>query len=223
MKINKKFYDSPFITYTLIVIMLFVYFLMFLNGGSENPQTLVNFGALYPPAIMNGDWWRLFTPIFLHIGITHLILNLVTIYFIGIIIEKKFGHYKYLLIFIGSGVLGNLTSLSFTSGLSAGASTSIFGLFGSFFMLYDSFKEDTYIRSTAKNFMYFLAFNFIYDLFIPGIDIWGHIGGIIAGFLVSYVVGLKGLDKNIIIKRLISTFVLITVIILLLKVSFLTF
>ncbi|MCF6515123.1 rhomboid family intramembrane serine protease [Lactobacillus sp. S2-2] len=203
--------------------MLFVYLLMSLNGGSENPQTLVKFGALYPPAIMNGEWWRLITPIFIHIGITHLILNLVTIYFIGIIIEREFGHFKYLLIFIISGILGNLTSLSFTSGLSAGASTSIFGLFGSFFMVYESYKENTYIRNTAKSFFYFLAFNFIYDLFIPGIDLWGHIGGIIAGFLISYVVGLKEINKKIRIKRLISTFVLIAVIIILLKVSFLTF
>lgn len=183
----------PSATYFLIIINIIVYLLMTVAGGSENTAVLVAFGAKVNQLIAQGDWWRLFAPMFIHIGLQHIVLNMVTLYFIGLQIEAIFGKWRFVLLYLISGLGGNIASFVFSPSISAGASTSIFGLFGAFLMLGESYRQDPYIRATAKQFLILVILNL--GLGFTGIDIAGHLGGLLAGFLAAYVLGTPGLGK----------------------------
>lgn len=199
----------PFMTVGLIVIMVLVYGAMTLDGGSTNVNVLITFGAKLNALIQQGEWWRLFTPMFLHIGFTHILMNMITLYFVGIQIEAAFGHTRFLVLFLVSGVGGNVASFCFSNSLSAGASTAIFGLFGAFMMLGESFWQNPVIRQLTQTFLAFVVMNIIFDLFAPGIDLAGHIGGLAAGFLVAYSLGVPRIGKVSVVKRVVATIVLI--------------
>lgn len=210
----KRWLTGPYITIGLIIVMFIVYGTMTLAGGSQNAQVLVNFGAKYNPLILAGQWWRLITPIFLHMGFEHILFNMVTLYFIGIQIEAIFGHWRYLTIFLLSGIGGNLASFAFNpNAISAGASTAIFGLFGAFLMLGESFWENPYIRQMTKTFLLFIVLNLVFGLFSVGTDIQGHIGGLVVGFLTGYIVGVPKLGQISQIKRILAVIVTILIII----------
>ncbi|GAW64609.1 membrane-associated serine protease [Ligilactobacillus acidipiscis DSM 15836] len=185
--------QRPSATYFLIIINIIVYLLMTVAGGSENTNVLVFFGAKVNQLIGQGEWWRLFTPMFIHIGLQHIVLNMVTLYFIGIQIEAVFGKWRFVILYLISGLGGNIASFVFSPSISAGASTSIFGLFGAFLMLGESYRQNPYIRATAKQFLILVILNL--GLGFTGIDIAGHIGGLLAGFLTAYVLGTPNLEK----------------------------
>ncbi|HJE86366.1 rhomboid family intramembrane serine protease [Levilactobacillus brevis] len=199
----------PFMTVGLIVIMVLVYGAMTLDGGSTNVNVLITFGAKLNALIQQGEWWRLFTPIFLHIGFTHILMNMITLYFVGIQIEAAFGHTRFLALFLVAGIGGNVASFCFSNSLSAGASTAIFGLFGAFMMLGESFWQNPVIRQLTQTFLAFVVMNILFDLFAPGIDLAGHIGGLVAGFLVAYSLGVPRIGKVSSVKRVVATVALI--------------
>lgn len=203
--------DKPCVTYLLLAAMVVVFGLMSVMGGTENPVTLVEFGAKYNPLIRAGQYWRLVTPIFIHIGFTHILMNGITLYFIGQYVEQLFGHWRFTIIFFVSGIVGNLGSFAFNSGLSAGASTAIFGLFGAFLMLGESFSKNPAIVSMAKTFLLFIVLNIGTDIFVSGIDIAGHIGGLVGGFLIAYVTGV-GFSKTSRVKRVIAAIMLVVIV-----------
>ena len=203
--------DKPYVTYLLLAAMVVVFGLMSVMEGTENPVTLVEFGAKYNPLIRAGQYWRLVTPIFIHIGFTHILMNGITLYFIGQYVEQLFGHWRFTIIFFVSGIVGNLGSFAFNSGLSAGASTAIFGLFGAFLMLGESFSKNPAIVSMAKTFLLFIPLNIGTDIFVSGIDIAGHIGGLVGGFLIAYVTGV-GFSKTSRVKRVIAAIMLVVIV-----------
>jgi len=199
----------PFMTVGLIVIMVLVYGAMTVSGGSTNVNVLITYGAKVNALIQQGEWWRLATPMFLHIGFTHILMNMITLYFVGTQIEAAFGHTRFLVMFLVSGIGGNIASFCFSDSLSAGASTAIFGLFGAFMMLGESFWQNPVISQLARTFMAFVVMNIAFDVFTPGIDLAGHIGGLAAGFLVAYTVGVPRIGRVSPVKRTVATIVLI--------------
>lgn len=206
----KTIKNQPFVTYGLLGIMIIVFIIMTINGGTTDSYNLVLFGAKYNPLIRAGEYWRLFTPMFIHIGFTHILMNSITLYFIGPWVERFFGHWRYLLLFLLSGVMGNLASFAFSPNISAGASTAIFGLFGAFMMLGESFSENQAIRALARNFLLFVVLNIGTDLFVSGIDIYGHLGGLVGGFLLGYVLGVPSAKVST-PKRIIAAITVIIV------------
>lgn len=212
--------DNP-VTVALIAIQLVVYLLMTLAGGSTNPAVLIRFGALQAAAVQAGEWWRLLTPVFVHIGFAHLLINSITLYFIGMYIEQLFGHWWMLVIYLGSAIVGNLLSAYWLpAGISAGASTGIFGLFGAFIMLGATFRENQALRMLSRQFLILVVLNIATDLMVPGIDLAGHLGGFIGGFLLAYLVGAPRLGRVNIVERTFATLVLIAgVVVLFIKVS----
>lgn len=201
--------QMPFMTVGLVVMMVLVFLAMTLDGGSTNVNVLITFGAKLNALIQQGQWWRLITPVFLHIGFTHILMNMITLYFVGMQLEAAFGHSRFLAIFLVAGVAGNVASFCFSDSLSAGASTAIFGLFGAFLMLGESFWQNQVIQQLARTFLAFVVMNIAFDLFTPGIDLAGHIGGLVGGFLVAYTVGVPRIGKVSTVKRVIATVVLI--------------
>ncbi|KRN01714.1 membrane-associated serine protease [Levilactobacillus senmaizukei DSM 21775 = NBRC 103853] len=201
--------QQPFVTISLIALMVIVYGAMTLAGGSTNINVLITFGAKVNALVQQGEWWRLVTPIFLHIGFTHILMNMITLYFVGMQIEAAFGHTRFLIMFLVAGIGGNVASFCFSDSLSAGASTAIFGLFGAFLMLGESFWQNPVIRQLARTFLAFVVMNIAFDVFTPGIDMAGHLGGLVAGFLIAYTVGVPRIGKVSMVKRVIATVVLV--------------
>ncbi|AET68747.1 putative membrane protein [Desulfosporosinus orientis DSM 765] len=174
----------PFLTYGLIGINLVVFFLMTLAGGSQNREVLIAFGAKVNSLILAGEVWRFFTSMFIHIGYLHLGFNLYALWVLGPFTEKLFGHWRFLVIYLLSGLGGSIASFFFTSGLSAGASGAIFGLLGA--LLYYSLKRPWLWKSgLGMNLVLVLVINFGFGLTQPGIDNFAHLGGLLTGLLSS--------------------------------------
>ncbi len=182
------------VTVILIAINIIIFLLMTIDGGSTSANVLISFGAKDNLLIADGQFWRLFTAMFLHIGFQHIVLNMVTLYFLGSQIEYIFGSIRFLIIYLISGIGGNIVSFALSPSISAGASTAIFGLFGAYLALGLEFKQNPYIQTVAKQFFILVILNLISDL-SGSIDIWGHIGGLITGFLLAFIVGVPQLGK----------------------------
>lgn len=209
----KEAWQKAPLTSLIILIQVIVFILMTLAGGSTNSQVLIEFGARYTPLIKAGEWWRLITPGFVHIGFTHLVVNSVTLYFIGMYIENLFGHWRFLAIYLVSTLMGNLASAVFLpQSISAGASTGIFGLFGAFLMLGLAFWDEPAIHSLAHQFLILVLLNLGTDILVPGIDLAGHLGGLLGGFFMAAVVGAPRLGRMDLLKRFLSGTILIVTI-----------
>lgn len=188
----RRFNRKPFVTYTLLGITALMFLFQEFLGGSTNTFVLVRLGAKVNELIVLGDWYRLLTPMFLHIGLSHLLFNGLVIYFLGIQLESVFGHWRFFLLYVLSALAGNATSFAFNTSISAGASTALFGLFGSTIVLGKLFPGQPQIRAMSKNFSLLIVMNLLFGLFSPGIDMAGHIGGLVGGFMISYALSAPG-------------------------------
>lgn len=184
------------ITPIIIAICILVFISMYIFGnGSEDITTLLLFGANYKPLIQIGQVWRLFTSIFLHIGIIHLIVNMYALFIIGKQLENFLGKWKYLVVFIGSGIVGSLLSVVLHSSVSAGASGAIFGLLGS--LLYFGYHYRLYLGSVLKTQVIpIIILNLLIGFLLPGIDNFAHIGGLVGGYLLTMVLGIPGKSRK---------------------------
>ena len=189
-------YKQPIVTYIIMAICIILFILMELSGGSTNSQTLLKYCANLDVLVKNGEYYRLFTCIFLHIGIMHLLCNMYSLYIIGREVENLFGKIKYIIIFILSGIYGSIMSLAFTHNtISAGASGAIFGLLGA--LLYFGMHYRTYLGEAIKrSIIPIIVVNLIIGFFAEGIDLAAHIGGLVGGVLVAMMVGVPDKSKT---------------------------
>lgn len=184
---------TPYVTYTLIAINVIMFVLMYILGnGSQDTITLLNFGALNKILVLGGDYYRLVTSAFLHIGIWHLICNMYALYIIGRDIESFFGIVKYLFIYLTSAIIGNLISMLFLGDYvtSAGASGAVFGLMGA--LLYFGYNyRVTLNNAITKQILPVIILNLLIGFVSSGINNFAHIGGLIGGTMASMAVGVK--------------------------------
>ena len=189
--------NKPIITYILIFINIVMFVLMYMLGnGSENTNTLIDFGANYILLTKAGEYYRLITSGFLHIGVIHLLLNMYSLYIVGTQVEYFYGKVKYIIIYLFSLIMGSLftVALSSVNTVSAGASGAIFGLLGS--ILYFGVKYRGYIGNSLVNqIVPVVVLNLIIGFTTPGIGNAAHIGGLVGGYLISMAVGI-GIDKK---------------------------
>lgn len=187
----------PIITYALIISNIIMFLMVVLAGGNPfnvDANLLYDFGALVNHRMMEGplSYLTLISSMFLHANILHLLLNLYALYILGPQLESFFGKAKYLFIYLVSGIVGGLTSMLFLPDniVTVGASGCIFGLIGAF--LYFGYHYRVYFGGIIKSqIIPLIILNLILGICISGIDIGAHIGGIIGGFLVAKVVGVK--------------------------------
>ena len=167
---------------------LLVWLAMTAAGGSTNPLVLLRFGAKVNSQIIAGQIWRLVTPIFIHIGIVHLAFNTYAIYVFGIQLERTCGSIRYLAIYMLSGIAGVLGSFAFSPHPSAGASGAIFGLIGTeaafFFRYRRAFGRTGQQR--LYNILIVIGYNLAFTFAASNIDVWGHLGGLLAGTLLGW-------------------------------------
>lgn len=137
------------------------------------------------------QWWRLFTPMFLHSGMTHLICNLAALVIWGRQCEALLGKARFLIVYFASGLMGSAASLCFSSAMSVGASGAIFGLFGALLVFRKHYRE-IFNAVFGASVVVIIVINLVNGLITPNIDNFGHIGGLIGGWLACGATGFYG-------------------------------
>lgn len=188
-------HSKPFFTYLFLAIQIIIFILMELAGGTLDPEVLLAFGAKFNPYILAGEWWRFITPIFIHIGIVHLLFNSLALYYLGTMVEGIYGKLRFLMIYLYAGFLGSVASFVFNYNISAGASGAIFGLFGAL-LYFGIVHKRTFFRTMGMNIIGLIIINLSLGVIVPGIDNAGHIGGLIGGFLAAGIVHLPNSNKS---------------------------
>lgn len=200
-------------TRILMLINVVVFLAMTLTGGSQSIENLIRFNAMVKPLVYQGEWWRIFTAQFLHIGLFHLLMNMYFLNNIGPLFERLYGSYNFLLIYLLAGIMGNLFTYAFGSvnSVSAGASTSLYGLLGLAIGIMLNYKNDEILRSFGASFISIVVINVIYSFMMPKVGVMGHLGGLLAGLVLSGIFPIinRSLDKNTITLSLIVFIVLL--------------
>ena len=186
-KMEKIFSSKkPYVTYILIALCLFMFVI---SGFGMDTLTLIKYGANLGILVKGGEIYRLISYMFLHAGIIHIGFNMYSLYIVGPRVEDFYGKWKYLLIYIISGISGGLLSIAMNGDVvSVGASGAIFGLFGA--LLYFGYNYRGYIGAIIKSqILPIVIYNLLIGFFISGIDMWGHVGGLIGGIITAYMLG----------------------------------
>lgn len=180
----EKYRNGPFITYTLFAIQVVVFLLEYLLPVKQ-------LGSMYGPLVAYlHEYWRFVTPIFIHYGLMHIVFNSVVLYYMGQQLEAIYGHWRFLAIYLLSGILGNMTSFAFNqvNVSSAGASTALFGVFGAFVAMGMHFKHYPGFKELTQQYLILIGINLAFGLVGNGIDIFGHIGGVLGGFVLGQTI-----------------------------------
>jgi membrane associated rhomboid family serine protease len=169
------------VTKALVALNVGVYLLELGMGGNINGtgNEIYRKGVLYGPVVADGEWWRLFTSMFLHYGPLHLGLNMLALWWFGSAVERVFGRGRYLLLYVVSGLAGSAGALiASPDALTVGASGAIFGILGAAFVLE---RQRTYVLGGGAGAL--IVLNIVFSLAVPGISIGGHLGGLAGGAL----------------------------------------
>lgn len=178
---------KPVATSIIIIINLLIYFGFMLMG---NYDSIVDRFCVYGPLIRSGEYYRLLTGIFLHGNIIHLLFNCYALWIIGIQVENYMGKWKYIIIYLFSGIMGSLFSITFSKYASIGASGAIFGLLGC--ILYFGYHYRVYLGSVIKSqIIPLIVFNLMFGFMLSGVDNFAHVGGLIGGVLITIALGVK--------------------------------
>ena len=192
----KQLTPYAFWTYLIIAICALVYIAMGVFDGitacfEPTLITLLRFGADFGPLVAAGEWYRLITSAFVHIGFIHILFNMAILWQIGNFVERLYGNILFPVVYLGAAVAGSLMSLTANPVIvSAGASGAIFGLYGALlaYMLRCRGSIPMHMVAGIRNgAIAFIAFNLLYGM-IPGIDNWCHLGGLLGGFFLGVIV-----------------------------------
>ena len=183
----------PTITYAILAINIIIFVIPLLYGQSE---AMVAQFCVHGPSIRYGHYYRLFTGLFLHGSIFHLIFNSYALYVIGSQIESFLGKFKFAVIYLAGGVMGSLFSITFNgNAASIGASGAIFGLMGA--LVYFGYHYRVYLGNVIKSqIIPLIVFNLVLGFVMTGVDNSAHIGGLIGGTLATVALGVKDKSTN---------------------------
>ncbi|HVN53114.1 MAG TPA: rhomboid family intramembrane serine protease [Anaerolineaceae bacterium] len=194
----------PVVTYSLIGVTVVVYLLQLYSISQFGIDYPAAYGAKVNELIQAGQLWRLITPVFLHSTsfYAHILFNMYALYSLGRGLEPEYGHSRFLALYLLGGFGGNVASFIMTPDASYGASTAIFGLLGAEAVLvYQNRRFLRNPRSVFLNIIAIAAINLILGFVNPGIDNWGHLGGLIAGTLYAWFAGplwdVEGVSPNL--------------------------
>lgn len=189
--------EGYFVTPILININILIFILMIVNGaGIFMPDTdiLIAWGANFNPLTLGGQWWRLISNCFIHIGIIHLLFNMYALLYIGTLLEPILGRTRFITAYLLTGLMASMNSMLWHNlTVSAGASGAIFGMYGVFLaLLTTSLIEKESRKALLSSMAVFVVYNLALGL-QSGIDNAAHIGGLISGFIIGYafVISLK--------------------------------
>ena len=165
------------VTVLLILANILVFTAVEFTGGSEDTMHMLQCGAAYTPAIMQGEYYRIFTSMFLHFGPQHLGNNMLVLFVLGGRLERTVGKLKYLLIYLLGGMGADFA-------VSAGASGAVFAVMGA--MIYAVIRGRGHIEDlSARQVVIMAAFSLYFGFTSEGVDNAAHVGGLICGFLLA--------------------------------------
>ena len=178
------------ITWLFLAVNIAVWLLMQLIGGflNQDVDLLLRFGAMFGPLIATGEYWRFFTAMFLHANLLHLFFNCFALFIFGRLVEGVYGNARFTAIYLLAGLAGGVLSYMFNkTAIAVGASGAIFGILGAF-AAYFVVHRDTLGEMGRRNLTglaTIAAINLAIGLFIPNIDNWAHLGGLVGGFVIG--------------------------------------
>ena len=200
-------FSRPPATVVLMAATGAVYLLTWLSGGSENAETLLQFGASYAPLVSHGQYWRLIMPMFLHAGPIHLLLNMLVLYSLGAMAESLYGYGRFALIYVLSGIGGSLLSVWRSDSVAVGASGALMGVVGALIVIgwrYGQELPPRLQRLLARLLPILTLVDLlsgwvltrtaavlpIFGRHVAGVDNWAHLGGLITGTVCAVAIPL---------------------------------
>lgn len=184
-----------FVTRAILTANVAVFAVMVLSGvGLMSPtlDDLIDWGANFGPRTLAGQWWRLFTCMFVHAGAIHLAFNMWALWNVGRMVERLVGNFAFLVLYLASGLVGSLASVAWNPFVaSVGASGAVFGVIGAllgFILAHRHAVPSSVFQEIRNSLLFFLVANLVLGMSIPGIDMAAHVGGLVAGFVCGLVI-----------------------------------
>lgn len=197
----RNYKKLPICTIAIAAANVLIFLGLSFMGMTEDSTFMMEHGAMYVPYLMNGErYYTLITSMFLHFGFSHLMNNMVMLLVIGYSLEPEIGKIRFLLIYLGSGLMGNLVSAWFdvsqgSYAVSAGASGAIFGIVGA--LLYVAIRNHGRVGEISTRGLVLMAgLSLYYGLTAQGVDNAAHIGGLVSGFLLAVLTYWKHKPKH---------------------------
>lgn len=195
----KRKMPQPVMTYVLIGLCVVIYLADRLTAlsllGKWDYGLLSYWGMRMNDRISAGEWWRLITPMFLHGSLLHLGMNCLALYIWGRYVERLYGAWRYGVLLLAAGFMGNVMGYAFSSYDALGISGAVFGIFGLLLALWKENRKVFNALFGVQVFIYAGA-NLVMGFMNTGIDNWGHIGGLLGGFLAGLVIGFPWTKKE---------------------------
>ena len=198
---------KPIVTYILLGLTLLLFGIQIVAEFFTGIDWLFVLGGKINQLILAGQVWRLITPAFLHANLMHIAFNMYALFILGRRIESTYGHGRFLLLYFLSAFGGNVLSFVLSDANSLGASTAIFGLLAAeaVFILQNRRLFGQRVRGMLFNIAFILVINLMLGFSAnTNIDNFGHLGGLLGGFIFSSLAGpkwiLEGLPPNVSIK-----------------------
>ena len=182
--------SRPYVTYTLLVATIIIFILQAAGEALFGYDLVAAMGLKVNELILEGEYWRLITPVFLHGSILHLGFNMYALYIFGPGLERYYGHGRFILLYFLGAFAGNVFSFMFSASPSLGSSTAIFGLLAAegVFLYQNQKIFGGVARRALNNIIMIAVVNLIIGL-SPGIDNWGHMGGLLGGAIFAFLGG----------------------------------
>lgn len=179
---------APYVTYAILGITIFVYILQLATQVLLQVDVPVAFFIKANDLIREGQLWRLLTPALIHGSLAHIGFNMYALFSFGTSLERYFGRGRFLTLYLLGAFAGNVMSFSFSDAYSLGASTAIFGLIGAeaVFLYRNRELLAGQFRSAIGNVLFIIAINLFLVGSLPGIDNWGHVGGLLGGLMFTW-------------------------------------
>ena len=191
----KRSTNQTVVTHALVGINAAVFLGMALAGisiTSPTTQQLVHWGANWGPLTLSGEWWRLFTCMFLHIGVIHIAFNMWCLWDLGALAESLYGHWTFASVYVISGVAGSVASVAWhPATVSAGASGAIFGIAGALiasFYLGEFSLPRAAIQPSLRSVVMFAGYNLLFGAVSGRTDNAAHIGGLVCGLALGALI-----------------------------------
>lgn len=180
------------VTKVIVVANIIIFFLLELIGDTNDSEFMIRWGALYAPNIMEGhEYYRLVTAMFLHFGIQHVLNNMLLLFFLGDTLERAVGKIRFIIIYFGTGIVGNLVSLyiyvqSGDNVVSAGASGAIFGVLGGL-VLVVLVNKGRLEYMTFKRLIFMVILSLYFGFTSSGVNNYAHVAGLLSGVVLTMV------------------------------------
>lgn len=181
---------APYVTYTIIGVTVAVYIMQWISRAFIQIDLPIEFFAKENDLIRAGQLWRLLTPALVHSphSLAHVGFNMYALFSFGVALESYFGHGRFLTLYVLGTFTGNVMSFLFSSAPSIGASTAVFGIIGAeaIFLILNRKLLAGHFRRAIGNVLFIIAINLFLVGSLPGIDNWGHIGGLAGGLMFTW-------------------------------------